>query len=92
MENISVDSSRPKGMLFPVILGLLTAFCPFVTDFYLPVLPEMSGFFHTTPVLVSMSLRMGMIGLSAGQLVFGPLTDKYGRKGVLLLPMTKGEP
>ena len=43
-------------VFIPATLGMLTAFGPFVTDFYLPVLPEMTGYFHTTPALASMSL------------------------------------
>lgn len=68
----------------PVTMGLLTAFGPIITDFYLPVLPEMAEFFHTTPSLASMSLTFGMIGLALGQVFIGPLTDKYGRKGILV--------
>lgn len=71
-------------VFIPATLGMLTAFSPFVTDFYLPVLPEMTGYFHTTPALASMSLTAGMIGLAAGQLFIGPLTDKYGRKRILV--------
>ena len=69
-------------VFLPATLGMLTAFGPFVTDFYLPVLPEMTSYFHTTPALASMSLTTGMIGLAAGQLFIGPLTDKYGRKPI----------
>ena len=76
---------RSKMTLFlPATLGLLTAFGPFVTDFYLPVLPEMAEYFHTSPALVSMSLTTGMFGLAAGQVFIGPLTDKYGRRHILL--------
>ena len=71
-------------VFIPATLGMLTAFGPFVTDFYLPVLPEMTGYFHTTPALASMSLTAGMMGLAAGQLFIGPLTDKYGRKRILV--------
>lgn len=68
-------------------LGMLTAFGPFVTDFYLPVMPEMADYFHTSPALVSMSLTTGMIGLSVGQVFIGPLTDKYGRRHILIASM-----
>lgn len=71
-------------VFIPATLGMLTAFGPFVMDFYLPVLPEMTSYFHTTPALASMSLTAGMIGLAAGQLFIGPLTDKYGRKRILV--------
>lgn len=72
------------GVFIPATLGMLTAFGPFVTDFYLPVLPEMSEFFHTSPALASLSLTTGMIGLAAGQVFIGPLTDKFGRKKILV--------
>ena len=72
------------GIFIPATLGMLTAFGPFVTDFYLPVLPEMATFFHTSPALASLSLTTGMIGLAAGQVFIGPLTDKYGRKKILV--------
>ena len=72
------------GFFIPATLGMLTAFGPFVTDFYLPVLPEMSEFFHTSPALASLSLTTGMIGLAAGQVFIGPLTDKFGRKKILV--------
>lgn len=75
------------GVFVPATLGMLTAFGPFVTDFYLPVLPEMASFFHTSPALASMSLTTGMIGLAAGQVFIGPLTDKYGRKKILVASM-----
>ncbi len=75
------------GVFVPVTLGMLTAFGPFVTDFYLPVLPEMTTFFHTSPALASLSLTTGMIGLAAGQVFIGPLTDKFGRKSILVASM-----
>ena len=75
------------GVFIPATLGMLTAFGPFVTDFYLPVLPEMSEFFHTSPALASLSLTTGMIGLAAGQVFIGPLTDKFGRKKILVASM-----
>lgn len=67
-----------------VLLGLLTAFGPFVTDMYLPTLPAMTDYFHTSPAMVQMGLTTSMIGLAAGQLLFGPLSDKYGRRTPLL--------
>lgn len=78
---------KKLGIFIPATLGMLTAFGPFVTDFYLPVLPEMTTFFHTSPALASLSLTTGMIGLAAGQVFIGPLTDKYGRKHILVASM-----
>ncbi|MGI6233028.1 MAG: multidrug effflux MFS transporter [Prevotella sp.] len=75
------------GFFIPVTLGMLTAFGPFVTDFYLPAMPEMATYFKTSPSMVSMSLTAGMIGLALGQILIGPLSDKYGRKRPLVFSM-----
>ena len=70
--------------LLPITLGLLSAFGPFITDFYLPALPEMTEFFTTSPSMVQMSLTTSVTGLAIGQLIIGPLSDKYGRKHLLI--------
>ncbi len=66
---------------------MLSAFGPFVTDMYLPTLPSMTEVFHTTSSLVQLGLATSMIGLAVGQVFFGPLSDKYGRKAVLISSM-----
>lgn len=67
-----------------IILGNLASFGPFVTDFYLPCLPQLSTYFSTSPSLVQMSLTAAMIGLAVGQLLVGPVADKYGRRRPLI--------
>ena len=67
-----------------VVIGIVSAFGPFVTDFYLPALPVLAGYFDTTASLVQLSLTFSMVGLAVGQLVIGPLSDKYGRKKTLM--------
>lgn len=67
-----------------LILSCLASFGPFVTDFYLPCLPGLTDYFSTTASLVQMSLTATMIGLAVGQLLIGPLADKYGRKRPLV--------
>lgn len=71
----------------PVTLGLLSAFGPFITDFYLPALPQMTDYFGTSPSMVQMSLTTSVTGLAIGQLIIGPLSDKYGRKPLLLISL-----
>ncbi len=66
------------------ILGNLTAFGPFITDFYLPCLPELTHYFAGSASLIQLSLTAGMLGLAVGQLLIGPLSDKYGRRVPLL--------
>lgn len=76
-----------KNIFVPIVLGMLTAFGPFVTDFYLSTLPEMGQYYDTTESMVQLSLTMGMIGLALGQVLIGPLTDKLGRKRILVVSM-----
>ena len=70
-----------------ILLGALSAFGPFVTDMYLPTLPSLAEVFHSTPSLVQMGLSMSMLGLAVGQVFFGPISDKYGRRRVLIVSM-----
>ena len=70
-----------------VFLGLLSAFGPFVIDMYLPALPEMADVFHCETSVVQLGLTFCMVGLALGQLLFGPASDKYGRRPVLVLTL-----
>lgn len=70
-----------------VFLGLLSAFGPFVIDMYLPALPEMADVFHCETSVVQLGLMFCMVGLALGQLLFGPASDKYGRRPVLILTL-----
>lgn len=65
-------------------MGNLTAFGPFVTDFYLPCLPELTSYFAQPEAIIQTSLTASMLGLAAGQLLIGSIADKYGRKRPLL--------
>ena len=70
-----------------VFLGALSAFGPFVMDMYLPVLPSMEDWFGCSTANVQLGLTTGLVGLAAGQLVFGPLSDRYGRRLPLICAM-----
>lgn len=70
-----------------IVVGIVSAFGPFVTDFYLPALPVLAGYFNTTASLVQLTLTFSMVGLAVGQLVIGPLSDKYGRKTPLIISL-----
>jgi DHA1 family bicyclomycin/chloramphenicol resistance-like MFS transporter len=63
-----------------LILGLLTAIGPFSIDMYLPGFPAIAKDLHTTVAHITLSLSSFFIGISAGQLLYGPLLDRYGRK------------
>ena len=76
--------AKKIGIILPLTLGLLSAFGPFITDLYLPALPVMNDYFRTSPSMVQLSLTTSVIGLAVGQVFIGPLSDKYGRKRLLL--------
>lgn len=63
-----------------LILGTLTALSPFSIDMYLPGFPAIAKALHTTIEQVDRSLSSFFIGLAAGQLLYGPLMDRFGRK------------
>ena len=79
---------RRNSYIFTLaFVGMIAAFGPFVTDFYLPALPALSEYFATSASMVQLSLTVSMIGLGLGQLVVGPLSDRYGRRLPLLVSL-----
>ncbi|WP_216898342.1 multidrug effflux MFS transporter [Nocardia alni] len=72
------------GLLL-VVLGLLSAVAPFATDMYLPSFTGMAANLHTGASSVQLTLTTFLVGLAAGQLVIGPLSDRFGRRRPLLL-------
>lgn len=78
----------PHPALLVVILGALTAISPFAIDMYLPALPMIAGDLGTTVARVSLSLSSYFIGLGIGQLMYGPLLDRFGRKKPVYVGLT----
>lgn len=72
-----------KGLL--ALLGLLSAFVPLSTDLYLPSLPGIAEYFRASVHLTNLTLILFFLFFSAGTLLWGPLSDKYGRKPILLI-------
>lgn len=77
-------NGRKKFKLI-LILGLLSAIGPFSIDMYLPGFPAIAADLHTTVAKISLSLSSFFIGISAGQLLYGPLLDRFGRKKPLYI-------
>jgi len=67
-----------------LILGALTAFGPLAIDFYLPAFPAMALAFGTDEQHVQLTLAAYFLGLSIGQLMYGPVADRFGRRIPLL--------
>ena len=72
--------SRARHLELLVILGILQAFAPLSIDMYLPAMPEMGRVFHTTAAEVQITMVTFLAGFALGQSVYGPLTDRFGRK------------
>lgn len=70
-----------------LFLGILSTFGPFVMDMYLSAFPMMAEHFGVPSPMVQLSLTSCTFGLGAGQLVFGTLSDRLGRKMPLLLSL-----
>lgn len=85
--NTSFSISKSYYIFLIAFLGLLSAFGPFVIDMYLPALPEMIEVFHCNTSMVQLGLTFCMVGLAAGQILFGPVSDKFGRKPVLIFSL-----
>lgn len=68
-----------------ILLGTLSAFGPLSMDLYLPALPTMQTGLHTSTTLAQLTITASVVGLGLGQVIIGPLSDRYGRRWPLLL-------
>ncbi len=75
-----------KGLI--VLIALLSAFVPLSTDLYLPALPTMGAFFNAPANQINLTLTAFFIFYALGTLFWGPLSDRYGRRPVLLVGMS----
>lgn len=77
----AASSSPSRGITTPLllVLGLLSAVAPFATDLYLPAFPQMTTDLTASATAVQLTLTAFLVGVTAGQLVFGPLSDRFGR-------------
>ncbi|CAM3908393.1 multidrug effflux MFS transporter [Kibdelosporangium persicum] len=73
---------RPRRIA--VVLGLLEIFGPISMDLYLPVLPQLADDLGASESLAQATMSVCMLGLAFGQLVLGPLSDRFGRRPPLL--------
>jgi len=80
-------SATNKKWLFLIILGLMSSAGLVGTDVYLPLLPDIGKNLNIDSTGMQFTLGIYLFGLSIGQLIFGPLTDRFGRKNLLLIGM-----
>ena len=80
--------TRPAwAYTLPAALLLMAPFdilASLAMDIYLPVVPAMPGILNTTPSTIQLTLSLYMVMLGVGQVIFGPLSDRIGRRPVLL--------
>lgn len=75
---------RPDTLAMTAVLAMLTALGPLSTDFYLPSLPEIVRVMATDVSGAQATLSAFLFGFAAGQIVWGPLSDRLGRRPVLI--------
>lgn len=82
-----ISVSKPGRFTLILILGALNTVTPFSIDMYLPAFPTIATDFYTSIDKVSLSVSTYFLGFALGQLLYGPLLDRYGRKSPLYAGM-----
>lgn len=83
----TIGTQRRTGLLVTLVLGGLTAVPPLSMDMYLPALPQVTDALHSTAATAQLTLTACLAGMALGQLVVGPLSDRWGRRRPLLTGM-----
>ncbi|MFC3995850.1 multidrug effflux MFS transporter [Nocardiopsis sediminis] len=76
---------RPAMALLVFVLGMLSATTSLATDLYLPAFPQIAADLGATEPQIQLTLTATMVGLAVGQLIIGPLSDRWGRRTPLLI-------
>src|SRR5580698_8695630 len=76
-------TSWPRWL--PRLLGYFIAVGPAATDMYLPAFPAVEATFHTAPGTAQLTLAAWFAGLAIGQIMQGTLSDRFGRRGPLMV-------
>ncbi|MFD3440054.1 multidrug effflux MFS transporter [Streptomyces sp. NPDC058685] len=83
----AVAAARRVGLLVTLVLGGLTALPPLSMDMYLPALPAVTDSLSAPAATVQLTLTACIAGMAFGQLVVGPMSDRWGRRRPLLIGM-----
>jgi DHA1 family bicyclomycin/chloramphenicol resistance-like MFS transporter len=78
---------RPDTFALTALLALLTAIGPLSVDLYLPSLPAIGVALDASPAAVGLTVSFYLVGFAAGQVAYGPLSDRHGRKPVMFAAM-----
>lgn len=80
-----MTTAQHRPLLTIFILGLLSAIGPFSIDMYLPGFESIANSLNTSVAHIQLSLTSFFIGIASGQLIYGPLLDRFGRKKPLIV-------
>jgi DHA1 family bicyclomycin/chloramphenicol resistance-like MFS transporter len=85
LENTTGTTRLNGGRALAVVLSLLTIFAPISMDIYLPVLPALTAELGAATSAAQLTITACLLGLAIGQLIAGPVSDRYGRRRPLLI-------
>jgi MFS transporter, DHA1 family, multidrug resistance protein len=77
----------PRGVVITTLLVLMVATGPISTDLYLPALPGLQGYFGASAATVQLTLSVYLGAFAVSQLIYGPLSDRFGRRTVVAAGM-----
>ncbi|MDR3422183.1 MAG: multidrug effflux MFS transporter [Xanthobacteraceae bacterium] len=75
---------RPGTLALTILLAMLSALGPLSMDMYLPSLPDIAHVLHAPIARVQLTVPSYLIGFAVGQVIYGPVSDRHGRRPVLL--------
>ena len=94
MTNDTTPSTAPVApsdhrdyIIFIIFIAILGSFSSLVNDMYLPAIPQMMRQYHTTPSMTQLGISATMLGLGIGSVLWGSLSDRYGRRRILLISL-----
>src|SRR3954467_9225579 len=80
MTQLVAARTRSANFFLILTLGILNALTPFTIDLYLPAFPEIAAELNTPVARMSLTVSIYFIGFALGQILYGPLLDRFGRK------------
>ena len=80
-----MSKSASPTWIIPAVLMLASTVGMLATDLYVPSLPTLTEVFATSPEIIQLTMTLNLAGFAVGQLFFGPLSDRFGRRTAMLL-------
>lgn len=76
---------RPDTFALTALLAFLTSFGPMSVDLYVPSMPAIAVALAAPPAHVQLTISLYLVGLAIGQIIYGPISDRFGRKPIIVL-------